>query len=266
MRLRWVAMLVLVASLFGCASAPDASRDARSELAPTGTLRVGVVAAHARSATFVTLEADGQPRGVPADLGRALAHASGLAVEFRIAPNSGQLTDWLASGDIDVAFLPVDEQRRKRVDFGPEYYSFESTYLVRPGMAARTLAEIDRPGMRVVGLSNTATIRAAQHSLKSASIVPVRSVDAATAMLRSGGADALALGRGALPAIAGQLPGSAILAESFLRSGVAIAIPKNRPRALELAKRFMDEAKESGEVRRAFEAAGVKPPPAPGKR
>jgi len=266
MRLLLAAAIVLVSGAFGCASTPDAARDTASELAPSGTLRIGVVGARARSATFVTIKADGTPRGVPADLGRALARAVGLPIAFRVAPNSGELTQWLASGEVDIAFLPVDAQRRQRVDFGPEYYSYESTYLVRPASPIRSLAEIDRPGMRIVALSDTVTLRVLQRTLKNASITPVRSIDVAVGMLRSGEADALALGRTALPGVAAVVPGSTILEESFLRSSVAIALPKHRPHALAFATRFINEAKQSGEVRRAFEAAGVKPlPPAGGE-
>ena len=37
------------------------------------------------------------------------------------------------SGALDVAFMPVDAERRERVDFGPTYFIIESTYLVRAG-------------------------------------------------------------------------------------------------------------------------------------
>jgi polar amino acid transport system substrate-binding protein len=45
--------------------------------------------------------------------------------------------------------------------FGPAYCLVESTYMVTAASGIRTLAEVDRPGVRVVGIANTTTIRAA---------------------------------------------------------------------------------------------------------
>jgi len=92
-----------------------------------------------------------------------------------------------------VTFVPIDEERRKRLDFGPAYFIIESTYLVPAGSDIKSLSEVDRPSIRVIGIADTATIRAAARSLKNAKIAAVKSVSEATEMLRTGKADALAL-------------------------------------------------------------------------
>ena len=142
------------------------------ELIPTGKLRVGVVFAPAPSAFFVVKEANGEPRGVTVDLAVELGRKLGVPVEFMVASNSGLVTDATESGAIDVAFMPVDEERKKRVDFGPAYFIIESTYLVTGASGIKTVAEVDRPDVRVVGIANTTTIRAAGRSLKNTSIRP----------------------------------------------------------------------------------------------
>jgi polar amino acid transport system substrate-binding protein len=53
------------------------------------------------------------------------------------------------------------------------------------------------------------------------------------------------------------VPGARILDGSFNRIGVAIAIPKNRPNALSYVTAFVEDAKASGIVRRAFDNAGL---------
>ena len=88
------------------------------ELVPTGKLRFGVAFAPKMSALFVVKDADGSPRGVTADLGNELAQRLGVPIEFMVAPNTGVLTDALASAAIDVAFKPVDEEREKQLEFG----------------------------------------------------------------------------------------------------------------------------------------------------
>ena len=238
------------------------------EIAPTGTLRVGVVFAPIATAFFVTKDADGRPHGVTVDLGTALADKLGVPVEFLVAPNSGEVTQATSTGAVDVAFMPVDAERRKKVDFGPAYFVVESTYLARGGSGIATLADVDRPHVRVVGIADTTTIRSAARSLASATIVPVPSVDAAMALLRAGQADAFALSRDSLPPLAAALPGSRILDGAFQVTGIAVAVPKNRPAALAYASAFIEEAKASGLVRRALDRAGmtgeaVAPPQAP---
>jgi polar amino acid transport system substrate-binding protein len=230
----------------------------RSEAAPTGKLRVGVVSAPAQSAFFVIKDADGKPRGVTVDLGKELANRLGVPVEFFVVSSSGELVDAMTSAALDVAFMPVDAERRERVDFGPAYFVIESTYLVRVGSGIRSLSGVDHPKVRVVGIANTATIRAAGRSLKNTTIVAVKSVGEATEMLRTNAADAFALTHDALPALAVQLPGSRILDGNFLETGIAIAVPKNHPKALAFATAFMEDAKASGVVRRAFDDAGLK--------
>jgi polar amino acid transport system substrate-binding protein len=228
------------------------------ELASSGKLKVGVVAAPAMSAFFVTRDAGGAPRGVTIDLGAALAKTLGVPVEFFVAPNSGEVTDALAAARIDVAFMPVDEERKKRLDFGPAYFRVESTYLVTAASGIATLAEVDRSGVRVVGIANTTTIRAAGRTLKNTTVTAATSVDEAMAMLRLGTAEAFALSHDSLPPLAAELPGSRILDGGFQQTVIAIAVPKNRPQALAAVTAFMEDAKQSGLVRRALDDAGFK--------
>jgi polar amino acid transport system substrate-binding protein len=78
------------------------------------------------------------------------------------------------------------------------------------------------------------------------------------AMLRAGQSDAFALSHDSLPPLAAGLPGSRILAGGFQQTVIAIAVPKNRPQALAAVTAFMADAKASGLVRRALDAAGFK--------
>jgi len=232
--------------------------DAINKLAASGKLRVGVVAAPSVSAFFVTQDAAGAPHGVTVDLGVALAQWLGVPVEFMVAPNSGLVTDALAAGEIDVSFMPVDDERKTRIAFGPAYFVVESTYLVTAASGITTLAEVDRPGVRVVGIANTTTIRSAARTLKCTTVKAATSVDEAMTMMRLGTADAFALSHDSLPPLAAGLPGSRILDGGFQRTVIAIAVPKNRPQALAAATAFMEDAKASGLVRRALDAAGFR--------
>jgi polar amino acid transport system substrate-binding protein len=198
-----------------------------------------------------------RPQGVGADLGAALGIRLGMAVEWVTYPNSGALTEAGTTGAWDVAFMPVDEERRKRVDFGPAYFLVESTCLVLGGADFMTNGDLDRPNVRVAGIANTTTIRSAARVLPSATIVPVPSVGEAIALLRAGSVDAFALSRDSLPPYQAQIPGSRILDGHLQTTGVAIAVPKDRPAALAYVSAFIELAKASGLIGRAFDRAGL---------
>jgi polar amino acid transport system substrate-binding protein len=227
------------------------------ELTTQGKLRVGIAFAPAPTPLFIVKDADGTPRGVTVDLGHALAKKLGVAIEFFIAPNTGLLTDELEAGNIDVSFMPVDEERKKRIAFGSVYFLVESTYLATGASGIKKVEEVDRAGVRVVGIANTTTIRAAGRSLKNTTITAAESIDKAVAMVKRGEADAFALSRDSLPPFVKQIPGSCIVEGGFQQTGVAVAVPKGRPDALVYVTAFIDAAKESGFVREAFDRAGL---------
>jgi len=239
---------------------PNTSK-AIDELAGTGQLRVGLVVAPAVSTFFVTVDHDGRPQGVTVDLGNALASTLGVPVHFLVAPNSGELTDALEKRAIDVAFMPVDDERRKRVDFGPSYFVIESTGLVHGNTSFKTTSDLDRPDVRVVGIANTTTIRSTARAIPSATMLPATSVDEALDMLRERRTDALALSRDVLKAYRLLVPGSRLLTGHFHTTGIAVAVPKNRPNALAEVSRFVESIKASGMVRESFDRFGFQADP-----
>jgi polar amino acid transport system substrate-binding protein len=245
------------------ADAASAQENIMKELAPTGKLRVALVYAPSMSVFFVVKDEGGKPRGVTADLADALGKKLNVPVEAMLFPNSGQAIDAVESGAVDVSFMPVDEERKKRIAFGPAYVLAESTYMATAASGAKTLEDVDRAGMRVVGIANTTTIRAAGRTLKNTTIAAVPSVEEAVAMLRDGKADAFALSRDSLPTYVKQVPGSRMVDGAFQQIGIAIAVAKGKPAALAAVTEFMNEVKENGTVRRALDSAGFEDPVAP---
>jgi len=235
------------------------SRIQAKDIAPQGKLRVGIATAPVASVFFCKPdEQSGEPRGVPVDLGAALARELDMPLELVVYPNSGELTAAGSKGEWDVAFMPVDAERKKVVDFGAAYYLFDSTFLVAPGSSARTLAELDRGAKRVGGIAGTTTVRSARRALKHAELVELRSVDEMLASLRAGEIEAIALDRETLNGIAAQMPGAHVLKEHFHKTGISVAVPKGHGAALAWASEALEHAKASGAVKRAFARAGMK--------
>jgi polar amino acid transport system substrate-binding protein len=257
--LRAILSLSLLAALFSSPPCPAAEEGGLlKELAPKGTLRVGIAVAPVGSAFWATRDdVTGEPRGVTVDLGRALAAGLGIPLELIVFPNSGEMTEAASRDRWDVAFMPVDDERKRLVEFGPAYYLFESTYLVRPGSPIDAIARVDQAGTRVAVIGGTTTARAAARSLKSATLVPVHTVAEIETLLKAGRADAAALSRESLAGLVARIPGSRVLGGSFHSTAVAVAVPKGRPAALAYVTGYVERALASGAVQRALDDAGI---------
>ena len=232
--------------------------DELKALAPTGTLRGGVVVSPAASAFFAIKDANDAVRGVTVDLVRAFAATLNLPLALQVYDNSGQVTDAVSSGTCDLAFMPRDAAREAKVDFGPAYYLIASTYLVPAGSKIQTIDEVNRPGTRIVAISNTTTARSAKRTAPNATVEEVASVDLMTEMAAKGQGDAFALSHDSFAGLLPKLPGARVLSGNFQQTGIAVAVPKGRPAALKLATVLIEDAKKSGLVRRALDAAGFK--------
>jgi polar amino acid transport system substrate-binding protein len=228
-----------------------------SELAPDGVLRGGVVVAPAAAVSFA-IEKDGRPSGIPVDLLQALADEVRVRLALSAFPNSGELTEAVARGTCDAAFMPQDAERATKVAFGPASYIVESTFLVPAGSTIGALAEANFPGARAIAIANTTTARSARRFLTQGSVNEVRGVGEFIELAAARKADLFALSRDAFVTLLLQLPGARVLAGNFQEVPLAIAVPKKRPAALELATAFLQRAKASGIVRRAFDRAGFK--------
>jgi polar amino acid transport system substrate-binding protein len=249
----------LVVAITACGPSMSAKADVMKELVPTGTLRVAIAVAPAPSALYAIKDGTtGKFRGVTVDLGTALARKLGVPVEFLPHLASGEIQNSAASGKWDVTFMPVDDERKKFVDFGNAYHRLQSTFLVSPGSKLLKVEDADSPNVRIGGVANTATFRAAHRTAPKATFVTVPGVDAAVAAMKAGEIDCIALSRESLTGLAAKIPGSRILDGGFLNSSTAVAVPKDKPDALAYVSQFIEEAKASGSVRRSFDAMNLK--------
>ncbi|WP_024512576.1 ABC transporter substrate-binding protein [Bradyrhizobium sp. ARR65] len=239
---------------------PTLAAGLEDEIAPTGKLRVAIAISPAGGAFWSTKTATGYA-GVPVDLGKAMAAQLGLPVEYVVHQNSGQITDAAGKGTWDVAFLPKDAERERKMSFGPIYEVADATYIVKPGSAVTNFATLDRPGVRVAAVNNTTTMRGAQAHLKNAEVIGYQTYDEIFNLLKNGEVDAFALSRDQLNAMAKKIPGSKVLDETFKKTVTAVAVPLGHPQSLAFVTKFMTDARTNGVLRRAYDNNGLKNTP-----
>ena len=140
------------------ANAASANESTMKELNPTGKLRVALVFAPSLSLFFDLKEARRRAASPPT-LPTSLAKSSAYPSSPCCSPTRASPSMRSKPGQSMSAFMPVDEERKKRIAFGPSYVMGESTYMVTAASGAKTVEEVDRAGMRVIGIANTTTIR-----------------------------------------------------------------------------------------------------------
>jgi len=235
------------ATLIGCASSGP-SPQVKAQLAPTGELRVAVLTSNPII-----------QRTTPA-LGRELAARAGVPAKLIEYGAVNRMMEDAAKGAWDVTVVAIDPERRAIVDFAPAHLNADGflTVLVPPGSAARRMADIDQPGMRVAAVRGAATQMVLSRTLKNATVLAAENEDAAFGSMKDGKAQGYAQNRFMLRARAATLPGSRLLDDSFAGLHLAFAVPTNRPAAVRYVAQFVEQAKASGAVQRAIDDAGLR--------
>ena len=227
----------------------------RSDLAPTGTLRVGINYGNPVLATKDP--ASGDLRGVAVDLARELSTRAGLPINLVGYDSAGKMVEALQAGGWDIAFLAIDPGRAEQISFTAPYLEIEGTYLVPARSPLRAIADIDREGVRVGISSGSAYDLFLSRSLQHAELVRAPNPNGAFELIVSGKVDVVAGVKQHLIANAAKLPGSRVLDGRFMAIQQALGISKGRDAGLKYLREFIEDVKASGLVAQAIEKAGV---------
>ena len=247
----------LAVFLAGCASAPPAPTTAqKSELAPTGTLRVAVFTGNPVLGTVD--KASGEVGGTTASLGRALADAAGVPVKIIGYSAIAKMVDDAKTGEWDVAVVAYDPARRGVLEYAPPHIVVDLTYLVAPGSAIRSVPDADRPGVHIAAAKGAATTLFLQRTLKSAQVMQADNEPAAFNLVKEGKAQVYAQNRYLLLGRVDELPGSRVLDDRFSAAEMCLVLPKGRANALAYVSDFVEQSKRSGTVQRAIDDAKLR--------
>ena len=229
---------------------------AKSELAPGGKLRVGV-----NLGNFLLVNKDlatGELRGIVPDLAQELGRRLDAQVELIRFPGAGEVADGAKTGAWDVGFIGAEPQRAEQIAFTPAYLEIPATYLVPAGSPIQSLAEVDRPGIRIAVSARSAYDLFLSRNLKHAHLVRAEGIPASFDLFVAQKLEVLS---GLLPRLSSdvaRLPGARIIEGKFTAIQQAIGTPRARAAGAAWLREFVAGIKASGLVARAIERHGVK--------
>jgi len=243
--------------LAGCGTSPvDPTPEVRRELAPTGTLRVGVIVGP--PAQMLIDPASGEYRGVTYELGREFAKRLSVPFEVISLRGNAEFNDALKSGRVDFAANNATPARAAYMDFAQPHLFVEAGYLVPRGSSISTIPEVDRPGVRLGVIRGSTSEAKFSRELKNAVPVPAASIETAAKMLAEGQIDVYANNKANLFEVADKLPGSRVLDGRYGVEQLSIAIPKGREAGMPFLRQFVEEAKTRGFVAGAAQRARLR--------
>jgi polar amino acid transport system substrate-binding protein len=237
------------------AMATEITPAVRSEIAPSGKLRVGLN--HGNFLLVTPGSSATEPRGVAPDVARELGRRVGVPVEFIKFDTAGKLGDGAKSGAWDVAFLGAEPQRAAEIAFTAAYLEIPSTYLVPAGSPIRSVAEVDREGVRIAVADQSAYGLYLARTIKHAKLVMTQGLDSSFDVFVSQKLEALAGLKPRLLTDVQKLPGARILDGQFTAVQQAIGTAKNREASARFLRAFVEDVKASGLVAEAIARNGA---------
>ena len=220
------------------------SDQARAELAPTGVLRAGI---NLSNFLLVTGRSPtSEPEGVAPDVSREIAKSLGVPVHYITFKSPGELADQAGKNVWDIGLIGAEPQRAAVMTFSAAYVEIEATYMVPPGSPIKSIAEVDRKGVKIVTSARSAYGLWLENNIKNAELIQIPGLDGAFNKFVEDKIDVLAgLRPGLLKDIA-KMPGATILEGKF--SAVQQAVGCNKPATAGAAyiAAFVEQAKKSG--------------------
>lgn len=234
------------------------------ELAPTGTLRAAINLGNPVLAQID--KATGQPAGITVDLANELGRRLGVPVAFKTYPAAGKVFEDAKSGVWDIAFVAIEPVRAAEIEFTAPYVIIEGTYMVPEGSQLKTVADVDKPGIRIAVGPGSAYDLYLTRTIKNATLV--RAAEGGSrAMVELFLKEKLEVAAGVrqqLEAFTKERPDLRIMNGHFMEIRQAMGAPKGRAAAARYLGTFIEKMKASGFVaealKRSKQSAKVAPP------
>jgi polar amino acid transport system substrate-binding protein len=222
-----------------------------AELAPKGVLRAGINMSNFLLVTGKT--ASGDPQGVAPDMAAEIARRLGVPVAYVPFERPSKLADAAGTDAWDIGLIGAEPQRAEKIAFTPAYCEIEATYLVPGDSRISSVAEVDRPGVRITVRRGAAYDLWLERNIKQATVLRSDSADGPFDQFVSEKLEAYAALKPALLKDREKLPGSKILPGNFMTVQQAIGTEKKNAAGAAYLRDFVAEAKKSGLVAQLIE-------------
>jgi polar amino acid transport system substrate-binding protein len=239
-------------SAFAQSAGGAVSADVLKDLAPGGTLRAAINLGN--SVLAQKDPATGQPKGITPDLARELGRRLGVPVELVTCEAAGKVFEAVNSGNLDIAFLAIEPVRAAEIEFTAPYVIIEGTYMVPADSPLKTIADVDRPGVRIaVGVGSAYDLYLTR-TIKNATVVRA-AAGGGRAMIDLFINDKLEAAAGVrqpLDAYAAANPNVRVMDGRFMEIQQAMGTPKGRLAGARYLRAFVEDMKASGFVAEAI--------------
>ena len=222
-----------------------------AELAPKGVLRTGINMSNFLLVTGKT--ASGDPQGVAPDMAAEIARRLGVPVAYVPFERPSKLADAAGTDAWDIGLIGAEPQRAEKITFTPAYCEIEATYLVPGESRISSVAEVDRPGVRITVRRGAAYDLWLERNIKQATVLRSDSADGPFDQFVGEKLEAYAALKPALLKDREKLPGSKILPGNFMTVQQAIGTEKKNAAGAAFLRDFVAEAKKSGLVAQLIE-------------
>jgi polar amino acid transport system substrate-binding protein len=246
------AALMAAVLMLGCAV--QASADDRI---PAGALRATYIATNPVQA-FVDTKT-GEVRGPGADIAREIARRLNAPVTIAGVASPAAVIESVRNGEADIGFIAFDPQRAAEVDFSQVYALAQNTYLVREDSALKSVADIDRAGVKVGVTARDTADLVLTRTLKAAEIRrnTTGSNETAIAWLADVTVDAYGTNRQRLTELAARHAGYRLLPDNFYGVPQSVVAARGNRTMIDFVNAVLDDAKRDGLIARSIEQAGL---------
>jgi polar amino acid transport system substrate-binding protein len=190
---------------------------------------------------------------------RELARRLDAPVKITGVASPAAVIDSVRNGEADIGFIAFDPQRAAELDFSQVYALAQNTYLVREDSPLKTVADIDRAGVKVGVTARDTADLVLTRTLKAAGIRrnSTGSVDTAVTWLADGTVDAYGTNRQRLTELAARHAGYRLLPDNFYGVPQSVVAAKGNTAMIDFVNAVLDDAKRDGLIARSIAQAGL---------
>jgi polar amino acid transport system substrate-binding protein len=221
-----------------------------ADLSPTGSLRASInlgnpVLAHGTPAA---------PMGVTVDIAREIAARLRAPLEFVCFDAARKSFEAMIAGRADICFLAIEPARMAEVAFTAPYVLIEGVFAVPCGSTLTTVADVDRPGVRIGVKRGSAYDLFLTRTLQHATIA--RGTDGIDEFLAQGLEVAAGI-RQPMTEFARKHAEVRLIDERFMQIQQAVGTTRRRrPETVEFLSHVIEDLKASGFIADALRRAG----------